>query len=742
MGSTRKPFPRLGKHVLFGIGCAALSWVVLLAALQAGLRLRLEEYLSPLARAASLDYLLGEGGLFGALREGFVADALGLVPPSAPGPQGSDTASVAAGSATGGVTQQTAVHHGRPVRTVVEEPLDNDRFDKAYPVTKIPFTAKTETKDAGREDTGEPVSCDLSGGTVWFRFQPDQDLGLVTSTFGTSYSTALGVFTGSSLSDLTQVGCDIDTAGDAQVVFKGQAGQTYYFQVAAPAGGGHLEFSLDPLGTTEVVSLDNEGNAAADYTEYGSVSANGRYVAFMSFSDLVKEDTNWCQLQDHRCPDVFVRDTFTDRTVRVSVSSEGRQATGEDLTGGGSWSAAISGSGRFVAFASAAPNLVDDDHNRAVDVFVHDRDHDEDGRFDEHQPGALRTERVSLSSSGREGTASDTAHQSCRASPSSACWASITGNDSVSISRDGRYVAFSSDLQGLVGGVEPCTDVGGRHSDALVTDLVPPVAHVHGADTGVFSCRQVYVRDTLKDETFLASASSAGEPGSGDSSSAYVSRNGRWVVFGSSAPDLAPVVDDRGHERPDSNATRDVFIHDNRTHRTELVSVNSREEQGNSESGGLSIRGHVTVSNDGRRVAFISQASNMSDEENDPLYDVFLRDRKRGTTELVSKGADEPISHASITADGRYVAITSGPLESDPDRAQLMVIVWDRKTDTETPVSVSPSGDAPDGLGSGEPEITGNGRFVVFMSDATNLDDDHPTGGAMSIFIHELPWIR
>ena len=65
-------------------------------------------------------------------------------------------------------------------------------------------------------------------------------------------------------------------------------------------------------------------------------------------------------------------------TIRVSVDSDGNQ-----VTGGSSTSPFISDNGRYVVFQSLANNLVDDDTNGLQDIFVHDRDADGDGKFDE-----------------------------------------------------------------------------------------------------------------------------------------------------------------------------------------------------------------------------------------------------------------------------------------------------------------------------------------------------------------------
>jgi len=157
---------------------------------------------------------------------------------------------------------------------------------------------------------------------------------------------------------------------------------------------------------TNRVSVDSMGNQGNGESEYPSMSADGRYVAFESYSsNLVPGDTNanW---------DVFVHDRQTGQTTRVSVDSGGNQGNNP------SWYSSISADGRYVAFVSLAANLVSGDTNQADDVFVHDR-----------QTG--QTTRVSVDSGG------------------------IQGNDASyypSIGADGRYVAFESFSSNLVPG--------------------------------------------------------------------------------------------------------------------------------------------------------------------------------------------------------------------------------------------------------------------------------------------------
>jgi Tol biopolymer transport system component len=263
---------------------------------------------------------------------------------------------------------------------------------------------------------------------------------------------------------------------------------------------------------------------------------------------------------------------------------------------------------------------------------------------------------------------------------------------------------------------------------------------VPAVDAGVLSCRQIYVHDRKTGETSLASISSDEVPANADSSSPYIAPGGRWVVFASDASNLAPVVAADGTTLPDLNGNRDAFVHDLRTGTTELVSLSTGEQQGMGDSGGHGHRGHVTISDDGRWVAFVSTAPNLAPGDANIELDTFLRDRQKGETLLLSPGPGLS-GHASISADGRYVALTY-PVDADksPENRQDL-LVYDRETRTVTRVSVATSGHEADGRVALEPEISATGRFVVFHSDATNFDARDGDRG-WDMYIHELPWTR
>ncbi len=329
-----------------------------------------------------------------------------------------------------------------------------------------------------------------------------------------------------------------------------------------------------------------------------SFSFDGRYMAFESPAALVADDTNGVA-------DVYVFDKVTDTVRRVSVSSAGAQALG-----GESQQAAISATGRFVAFESRATNLVPSDGNDLLDVFLHDRDVDNDGVFDE--AGAIRTIRVSVATGGVEAL-----HGFSR---------------NPSISGNGRWVAFETAATNLVAG-----DTNGR--------------------------LDICVHDRLLGRTVRVNvATGGGQALDGDSLRPAISLDGRYVAFDSAASNLVA----------DTNGRRDVFVNDRDVDgdgvmdepgfvATDRVSVSSSEAEA---VGGDSTRASITQ--EGRFVAFDSAATNLVANDTNGERDVFIRDRLTGDTRRLSVAPGGgnlpgPSRDAHISANGaRLVFVTSG----------------------------------------------------------------------------------
>jgi hypothetical protein len=219
--------------------------------------------------------------------------------------------------------------------------------------------------------------------------------------------------------------------------------------------------------------------------------------------------------------------------------------------------------------------------------------------------------------------------------------------------------------------------------------------------------------------TSRVSVASDGTQGNSYTFEPSISADGRYVAYHSLASNLVA---------GDTNATKDVFVHDRTTGTTQRVSVASDGAQGNDESSGAS------VSADGRYVAFTSYASNLVAGDTTGRK-VLVHDRTTGSTERVSVASDGARgngSEASISADGRYVAFTSDAsnLVAGDTNAHDDIFVRDRTAGTTERVSVASNGAQGNDI-SYSPSISADGGAVAFISWATNLvadDTDEPNG--------------
>jgi Tol biopolymer transport system component len=283
--------------------------------------------------------------------------------------------------------------------------------------------------------------------------------------------------------------------------------------------------------TTTRVSVDIDGGDPDGESLDPAITADGRYIAFASdASDLVPGDGN-------HSFDVFVRDMVAGTTTRVSVDT-----TGGDPNGG-SFEPAISPTGRYIAFASDASDLVPGDGNHSFDVFVRDM-------------VAGTTTRVSVDTTGGDSDG-----------------ASVTP----AISADGRYIAFGSSASDLVQEDHGATDMFVRDTVADTTTRV--TVDTAGGDPDRFSYDptisadgryvafrsfasdlvpgdgndgpDIFVRDLVADTTTRVSVDTAGGDPNGGSYEAAISADGRYIAFESGASDLVP---------GDGDGLHDVFV--------------------------------------------------------------------------------------------------------------------------------------------------------------------------------------
>jgi Tol biopolymer transport system component len=240
--------------------------------------------------------------------------------------------------------------------------------------------------------------------------------------------------------------------------------------------------------------------------------------------------------------------------------------------------------------------------------------------------------------------------------------------------------------------------------------------------------------DQTKPRDFeLISVSDAAAQGNNDSDRASISADGRLVAFASLADNLVP---------DDTNLSADVFVRDRSAHSIERVSLGPFGVQGDGNSGMLSLLDRPDISADGRLVAFASEASNFVVGDVAGTADVFVRDRRTATTELVSRGIDGFPAGGStapaISADGRFVAFRSSSDRLLPDGNPNFfehIYVFDRRTASIERVDVAADGTLADGSALNL-AISADGRFVAFDTAAGNLvagDGDQ----AQDVFVHD-----
>lgn len=365
---------------------------------------------------------------------------------------------------------------------------------------------------------------------------------------------------------------------------------------------------------------------------------------------------------------------------RVSVANDGAEGNGPHASGGG----LLSADGRFVGFTSMAINLVAGDTNGLRDGFLRDRQ-------------TRQTLRVTIAADGSQGNAD---------------------LGLASISADGRFAAFHSHATNIVPG-----DTNGQ------------------AD--------IFVRDVQTGAVTRASVSSTGQQANGESNEAAFSGDGRHVAFWSRASNLVP---------GDTNGQVDIFRHDRLTGETVRISVASDGAQAGGvhplPSEPFNVVGHGGMSADGRWIAFTSYASNLVPGDTNGSADIFVRDVLTGQTTRVNVASDGTQANAGrdprfilstghdpqISADGRFVAFASAASDLVPGdtNGTWDLFVHNRLTGQTVRASLASDGtqanEASANPGHG---ISGDGRFVAFLSGASNLVPGD-TNGFSDVLVRDM----
>jgi len=474
------------------------------------------------------------------------------------------------------------------------------------------------------------------------------------------------------------------------------------------------------------VNLAGTGGGNGDSLPAG-LSPDGRYVLFESSAgDLAAGDTNGVA-------DIFLRDLISGTTVAVSVSTNG------DVGNGASYSSTMTPDGRYVAFASAANNLVSDDTNGIPDVFLRD----------------LQSRATTLISVGAKLVSSATLFGS---------------SDSPAVTPDGRYVAFYSTATNLVAGT---TNAG-----------------------------EVYVRDTVTDTTTWVSAYAStllpqlvtNNPCLSFAPS--ISTNGQWVTYEATrsynffrpqlplslTPGWGLIL--RYHQETgltelvNSNAAVPItaaelarnpaMTPDGRfvAYAANVATVTTRNAcievwdsyTGSNLVASVDLTGATptnavcdwpVITPDGRYVAFISNGTNFVTNALSGEFHLYLRDLQAGTILLVDSGTNDAgtgvtlVSPPRLSDDGLFAAfesIDSGLVPGDANRSDDVFVrdIAGAKNELISRHAVGLSSDTGLGINTwSRQSLSQEGSFTVFASEAENLVPND-TNSCRDVFVRDL----
>jgi Tol biopolymer transport system component len=514
-------------------------------------------------------------------------------------------------------------------------------------------------------------------------------------------------------------------------------------------------------GTTALVSVNLAGTGGNGDSLPCGISTNGRYALFTSTAgDLVPGDTN-------NAGDVFVRDLVNGTTTLVSVSTNGASGSGT------SRNPAMTPDGRYVAFVSTATNLVANDTNGIPDVFIRDLQAGTTALVSVGAKSAASTTIQSSSESPeitpdgryvaffsaatnlvsgvtlvgevyvRDLAAGTTIWASTNAR---SLFQSVAGTaDGIScnqvISTDGQFVAFetcpnsvtSFNARGIVLRYNlqtHLTDIvhtnanvpfPASYADINNLDMTPDGRFIALVANGVGSTGKtvIYLWDAQTATNTLVSADlTTGLPVSGICAAPVVNPTGQYVAFLCNATNLTANTLTGGY---------DLYLRDTQAGTTQLVDADT-----NGVGIGVDPAIIPALSGDGNTVAFEGMDGNLVPDDRNHDWDVFARNLATGTTGLIS--AHDPalpsqspnglstLFSSSVSTNGRYVAFASGAdnLVVNDTNGCCDVFVRDFLLGTNTLVSVATNGSSASGI-STEPAISGDGRFVAFSSNATNL---------------------
>jgi Tol biopolymer transport system component len=454
--------------------------------------------------------------------------------------------------------------------------------------------------------------------------------------------------------------------------------------------------------TTVLVSINAAGTSGGNGDSFPcAISSNGQFVVFQSAaSDLIPGDTNGAT-------DIFARDIVNNITWLASISTNG--AVGN----GASRGAAMTPDGRYVAFVSAASNLVAGDTNGIPDVFARD----------------LQLNTTALASAGATAVAASVSTPLTVGSSS----------ESPVISSDGRYVAFFSSAIGLVSNV---TSVG-----------------------------QVYLRDLVQGTTAWVSTNAHSINSSTVSANYAMSTNGQWVAYqttGGTPPgmvfryDAATGASDNIYTNGALVTTLDpesrkvdisadgrfvAFPAVNSTNGSSIILWDGQSGIASTISGAAcAICDWPRIDQSGQDVSFISDNASLTTNSDGEIH-VYVTDTSNGVVQLadVGPGNQKPIStimapfHFSANGGALAFDCADGALSSNPNKFDAFVRdLAANTTEVESQPALALPCATPLGLSEGTAScVSSNGQYVAFVSYSDGLASSD-TNGLPDVYLHDF----
>lgn len=525
-------------------------------------------------------------------------------------------------------------------------------------------------------------------------------------------------------------------------------------------------------GFTTLVSVNLAGTGGGDGDSLPTaISGDGHYVLLESLADnLVPGDTNgWA--------DVFLRDVWSNRTLLISVSTNGGAGNGV------SRGSTLTPDGRYVAFTSAASNLVALDTNGLPDVFVRDWQNGittlaSVGALPASADNLIGSESPELSDEGRYVVFYSTATNLVAGVTNSGeiyirdlvagttTWASagaheFLGATTVSfnhaLSTNGNFVAYEACTNppfasGVYQGIVLRFSQASGLTDIVSTNAYAPAANLEDfhdlsltpdgrfiafiANTNAGFNTAVFLWDAQSGFSSLVSGDLTGAvPTNTVCDWPAVDPAGRFVTFLSNAPGLVTnaLTDDFHLYRKDMQAGAMTLI----------------DADTNGAGVGVGSAAAPQMSDDGTLVAFEAPDASLVAGDRNHAFDVFVRNVVAGTNELISPRdpafpSATPNGLSSLAAfcsstNGRWVVFASEadnlvPADTNGFRD---IFVRDQLGGSNLLMSASTNGVPGDGISS-EPAISADGRSVVFTSAADNLVAGD-TNDAPDVFVCNLP---